>query len=138
VIASVSALAAHLRGLASHDTSIEVAAAEFADLILLGLERGMAERDAETFPASQVVDIHFTEFVADPLATVRTIYQHVGMKLTAETETRMREFLASNPGDGGGGGTRYRFSDTGLDEGRLRDRAAAYQERFGVESETVV
>jgi hypothetical protein len=49
----------------------------------------------------------------------------------------MRAFLASHPGDGGGAGQRYTFADTGLDPGDLRDRAAAYGDRFGVEPEPV-
>jgi hypothetical protein len=50
----------------------------------------------------------------------------------------MRLFLDQNPGDGGGGGTRYRFADTGLDADELRERSAAYQDYFEVESEPVV
>ena len=49
----------------------------------------------------------------------------------------MQEFLAAHPGDGGGGGSRYRFADTGLDADELRERARPYQERFGVPSEPV-
>ena len=138
MIASVSALATHLRRMASDETSIAEAAADYADLILVGLERGMAAREAATFPPSQIVDVHFTEFVADPVATIRTIYDRVGLALSDEAEAQMRAFLTSHPGDGGGGGTRYRFAETGLDAGALRARAACYQERFGVESEPVL
>jgi hypothetical protein len=49
----------------------------------------------------------------------------------------MRAFLAANPGDGGGGGSRYHFADTGLDADELRPRVAAYQERFGVATEAL-
>ena len=59
--------------------------------------------------------MQFTDFVADPLTPIAGIYAALGRELTAETEARMRAFLASNPGDGGGGGTRYRWPDTGLD-----------------------
>jgi hypothetical protein len=61
----------------------------------------------------------------------------LGRELDDVTEKRMRSFLAENPGDGGGGGTRYRFADTGLDPDALRDRAASYQTYFNVESEPV-
>ena len=44
---------------------------------------------------------------------------------------------AENPGDGGGG-SRYRFTDTGLDPDALRARAATYQDYFGVASEPVI
>jgi hypothetical protein len=47
----------------------------------------------------------------------------------------MRMFLARHPGDGDGGGGRYRFADTGLDEHLLRERSTRYQQRFGVVSE---
>ena len=49
----------------------------------------------------------------------------------------MRAFLDAHPGDGGGGGARYKFENTGLDAEELRSRAEPYQERFGVRSEPV-
>ena len=137
VIASVSALAVHLRGMASDDASIVESAGRWADDIFLGLDRGMEARDRGVFPAAQFVDVQFAEFVADPLATIDRLYTALGRELSPETAARMGDFLASNPGDGGGGGTRYRFADTGLDADGLRARAAAYQARFGVETERI-
>ena len=89
-------------------------------------------------PPARIVDVQFAAFVADPIAAVREIYAALGRDLDDVTAQRMRQFLAKNPGDGGGGGTRYRFADTGLDADALRERAAAYQDYFGVESEPVV
>ena len=137
VISSVSALAAHLRRMASDQTSIPEAAVEYADDIFLGLERGMDARDRGVFPPEQLVDVHFADFVADPLATIAEVYARLGRELTDDAADRMRAFLAEHPGDGGGGGSRYRFADTGLDEVALRERAAAYQERHGVASEVL-
>jgi hypothetical protein len=137
VIASTSALAAHLRGMATDETSLPKIAADYADDIFLGLDRGMEARDRATFPADQVVDVQFSEFVDDPFSTIHSLYAALGRELTGDTEKRMRAFLAGNPGDGGGGGARYRFADTGLDADELRQRSARYQERFGVVSEPV-
>ena len=50
----------------------------------------------------------------------------------------MRAFLVEHPGDGGGGGSRYSFADTGLDADELRERGRGYQEYFGVPSEPVL
>jgi hypothetical protein len=138
VIASTSALAAHLRRMASDAPDITEIAADYADDIFVGLDRGIDFRDRDVIPADRIVDVHFSSFMADPIAAVRNVYDALGRHLDGETEQAMREFLAAHPGDGGGGGTRYRFADTGLDADVLRDRAAAYQERFGVESEAVV
>ncbi len=138
VIASLSALAAHLRRMASDSPSLPAAAEQYAFDIFDGLDRGMAARDLGVLPDAQVVDVQFTDFMADPFATIASIYDRSGLTLSAEAEANMRAFLASNPGDGGGGGSRYRWADTGLDADALRERARAYQERFGVPSEPVV
>jgi hypothetical protein len=137
VIASVSALAAHLRQMTSDETSIAGAAAEYADDIVVGLDRSMAARDDGTLPAEQVIDVQFADFMADPFAAIATIYDQLGTELAPAAEQAMRTFLAGHPGDGGGGGSRYRWADTGLDAAALRARAEPYQARFGVASEPV-
>jgi len=137
VIASVSALVAHLRRMASDETSVPDAAASFTDDIFLGLQRSIDARDEHVIPAAQDFHVHFSQLVSDPFAIIGRIYDHLGLELTGETEARMRAFLDANPGDGGGAGSRYRFADTGLDAGELRERARPYQNRFGVESEPV-
>ncbi len=135
VIASTSALVAHLRRMASDETSVVEVAPGYADDIFVGLERGIEARGRDTFPPNQVIDVHFNDFVDDPLSTIRRLYGALDRELTSPTEDLMRRFLASNPSDGGGG--RYRFADTGLDAGALRERSKRYQERFGVVSEEV-
>ena len=137
VVASVSALVAHLRRMASDESSVPDAAASFTDDVFLGLQRSIDARDEQVIPPGQDHHVQFVEFVADPFATIARIYDDVGLELSDTTEQRMRAFLDTHPGDGGGSGTRYRFADTGLDVGELRERAKPYQERFGVESESV-
>jgi hypothetical protein len=138
VVASVSALVAHLRRMASSEASIADAAATFADDIFVGLERSIEARERATIAPECVIDVQFTDFLADPLATIERIYAQLRIELTAPTRARMRGFLDSHPGDGGGGGTRYNFADTGQDAGELRARAQRYQNRFGVASEPVL
>jgi hypothetical protein len=137
VVASVSALAAHLRGMASDEATIEEAAQSYAEDIFLGLDRGMDARERGVLPPQQVVDVHFSAFMRDPIATIATLYEALGRSLSPEVEQRMRDFLTAHPGDGGGSGKRYRFSSTGLDADVLRARAKAYQERYDVATETL-
>ena len=137
VITSISALVAHLRRMASDHSSVATAAAQYSEDVFVGLERSLAARADGTLPPDQVIDVQFAAFMADPFATIGSIYDRLGVPLTAEAESRMREFLASHPGDGGGGGTRYTWADTGLDEHALRERAAPYQRYFGVPSEAL-
>jgi len=138
VITSISALVAHLRRMASDHSSVARAAGQYSDDIFVGLERSLEARVDGTLPAGQVIDVQFASFMADPFATIGAIYDQLGVDLSAEAERRMRDFLATHPGDGGGGGTRYTWADTGLDEPTLRKRALPYQEYFGVPTEALV
>jgi hypothetical protein len=138
VISSISALVALLRSMASDHSSVARAAAQYAEDILVGLERSVAAREDGTVPAAQVVDVQFAEFLADPFTTIGAVYDALGLEFSAEAESRMRAFLATHPGDGGGGGSRYTFADTGLDADDLRARGRAYQEYFDVPSEPVL
>ncbi len=136
IIASLSSLVALLRRLASDDTSVPGAATEWAEYIVDGLDRSVAARREGTVPASRVVDVHFDGFMADPFATIRRIYERLGLELSAHAEARMRAFLAANPSDKHGRHG-YTFADTRLDAGAWRERARPYQEYFDVRSETV-
>jgi hypothetical protein len=138
VVASVSALTAHLRRMASDHSSVAESAAEFAPYIFEGLDRSMQARDDGVVPADQVVDVQFLDFLADPISTVGAIYRRLGLELSAETERRMRAFLQQHPGDGGGESGRYNFAATELDAAELRERAGPYQARFGVASEPLL
>jgi hypothetical protein len=138
VIASTSALAAHLRRMATSEPDIVEIASDYSEDIFLGLERGIDARERSVIPPARIVDVQFAAFVSDPIATVHEIYEALGRELDDATELTMRMFLQTHPGDGGGGGTRYRFADTGLDPDALRERAAAYQDYFAVKSEPVV
>lgn len=135
VVASISALGAHLRRLATDDPTIPEAAAQYVDDVLVGLARGSEARDDGVLAADRVIDVHFSEFMDDPLAAIGGIYTGAGMELTVETETKMRAFLAANPGEVGGG--RYSFADTGLDPDDVRERTADYVERYGVRLEPI-
>ncbi|MEW6270308.1 MAG: sulfotransferase [Thermodesulfobacteriota bacterium] len=136
IVASIASLLSTLRRLASDQAPIEEGAAEFADYVLDGLDRSVTVREQGLVPAERVVDVQFRDFLADPFATVRTIYGRLGLELTGDAEARMRSFLADNPQDKHGL-HQYTLADTGLDAGALRERARRYQQYFDVPSERV-
>jgi hypothetical protein len=80
------------------------------------------------------VDVHYRDFVCDPVATVEQIYGHFGESLTDEAAAGMRSHLAAHP-QGRHGAHAYTLDDFGLDVRVVRDRFAAYVERFGIEEE---
>ena len=136
VICSLASLIDLLRRLASDDVTIQQVAAEWADDIVLGLDRAVAGRVDGPVPKDQAVDVLFRDFLADPMAVVASIYDQFGLELTARAEDAMRRFIADNPQEKHGG-HHYSFADTGLDAGELRERTRAYTEHFGVPDEAL-
>jgi hypothetical protein len=134
IIASLSSLMSVLRRLGSDDISLPDIADEFAGYLVEGLDRSVTARTDGIIPADRVVDTQFRSFMADPFATIREIYEKLGLELTADAEQRMRAFLADNTTEKHGGHN-YTWADTELDEGEWRAKTRRYQEYFGVESE---
>jgi hypothetical protein len=137
IIASLTSLVSVLRTMASDRVDRLEIAREWADTVRAGLESSVRARQRGVVPAGQIIDIQFREFMRDPLAVIRTIYERCGLELTPDAEGRMRAFLAANPDDKHGKHT-YRFADTGLDLGAERERSATYQKFFDVPSEANV
>jgi hypothetical protein len=133
VISSIAALTHHLRRMGTDESNVAECAAQSYEEIVVGLDRATALRDSGAVPADRVIDVQFADFISDPWATIKDIYESLGRELSPDTATKMRDFLAAHPGDGGRG--RYTWSDTGLDAEEVRDRVRAYQERYGVPTE---
>jgi len=136
VLCSLTSLTDLLRRLSSNDVSLDAIAQEWAEDIAVGLDRAVEARRDGTIPKDQAVDVFFRDFLADPMAVVHQIYERLGIELTADAESRMRSFIAANPQEKHGGHA-YKFSDTGLDAGELRDRMRLYTEYFDVPDEAL-
>jgi hypothetical protein len=134
IVASLSSLFASIRSISSDGTSMADTAAEWAPLIAEALDRSVDAREDDIISTDRVLDVPFAKFLRDPIAVVRSIYDHVGLELTATTEDRIRLFLADNQRDKYGL-HHYSFADTGLDPGDLLDRTRRYREFFDVELE---
>jgi hypothetical protein len=79
-------------------------------------------------------DLNFREVLSDPVAAVRRVYDHFGLELAGEGESRLGEWRQENP-HGKYGLHTYKAADYGLDDVVMHDRYAAYMQAFGVELE---
>ena len=134
VIASLSSLFAAVQVVASDDASMRGVAADWADAVVDALDRSVTAREDGTVPADRVLDVPYDAFMADPFATIRTIYAHLDAELDPQTDARIRIFLAENRADAHGT-HRYSFADTGLNEGGLREKVRRYTDYFDVQPE---
>ena len=93
-------------------------------------ERGMSARRAAQ--DRQFLDIYFPELNADPMGTVRHLYDWVQRPLTAEAQLRMEAWLRKNRVDRGGG-HKYSVEEFGLTESMINEEMKDYLDWFGPE-----
>jgi Sulfotransferase family len=80
-----------------------------------------------------ICHVRYPDMIADPVGTVRGIYRHFTLPLSAEFESRMRAWIAdpANRPDRHGKWT-YSLPEFGLDDGSIREMFADYRNRFSV------
>ena len=88
-------------------------------------------RQREQIDPARILDLQFNDFIADGVGTVRRIYQHFHLPMSAEVEQRFQRYADAHP-MGKHGKHDYRLEEYGLTEQQIRDRFAFYIERFNV------
>jgi len=97
-----------------------------------GIDRTMEARRSRD--AARFFDMDFRDFVADPVAMVRRIYDHFGFELTPAVEQRLIDWQTANP-QGKHGAHHYTLEEYGLSANAIEERFAAYLEEFQVTAE---
>lgn len=94
-----------------------------------GMENAIAAR--ERIGEDRFIDVHHRELIADPIGTIRRIYDFLGHELTPAVEQRMREWHAENR-SGAHGIHRYTAEQFGLRTEQVRDDYDFYIKHFDV------
>ncbi len=87
-----------------------------------GLERFNAER-AKHNPA-QFYDVDYRDFIADPLASVKSLYRHFGLTLTDEARRAMEQSHAASRTGERAPKHKYSLADYGLTAESVKERFA--------------
>jgi hypothetical protein len=83
-----------------------------------------------------VFHIRFGDWVGDPIATIRNVYQHFDLEFTSEAEARMKRWLA-NPKNRSDryGKFRYSLEPFGMSADEMDGLFRSYRERFKIPRE---
>jgi Sulfotransferase family len=131
VVGSLASLTTALRGTFSDDVHPEQVGPEMTRRWADGLARALRDRDDGLVPADRFFDVRYVDLVRDPIGTVRSIYDHYGIRFTPAAEERMRRFLARHPKDKHGRHS-YTLAEFGLNADEEAARYRTYRERFGL------
>jgi hypothetical protein len=134
VLSSLTSLLTTLRALASDRVDPHEIAREWSELNAQAYDASIDARQSGLIDPSRIIDIHFAEFMDDPPAAVRRIYEKFDIEYTGEADTRMRAYLETHS-DEEFGKHLHDFECTGLDVGDARERVKRYQEYFDIPSE---
>jgi hypothetical protein len=78
-------------------------------------------------------DVYYDRLIADPIGTVRDIYDHYGLAWSEEFAERLNYYLQNNP-RGKHGAHLYAPEDFGQTGAAIAERFAPYIERFELAS----
>ncbi len=133
-MSSLTSLLTTLRALASDRIDPHDIAREWSELNAQAYDASVDARESGLIAADRVIDIHFADFMSDPFAQIRRIYEKFDLDYTDVADVRMRAYLAEHSNEEHGMHT-HRFEDTGLDVGEARERVKRYMDYFDVPSE---
>ncbi|MGW4740334.1 sulfotransferase family protein [Nocardia xishanensis] len=95
------------------------------DLWARGAQRFLEDRKRHN--ADQFVDVYYDDFVADPIDTVRSVYRHFGLPLSAEAEAAMAALHAESTTGAARPSHRYTLGDFGLTADQVDERFGEYR-----------
>jgi len=128
VLASTCSLFATYRGIFSDDIRTEHIGREVGTLFAEGLRRSAAARHhAEP---GRVLDLEYRDLVADPIGTIRGIYDHFGYEYSPSLEQGAKGWCAHNPKDKHGK-HHYTLEEFGLDRAEVARIFEAFDDANG-------
>jgi hypothetical protein len=98
------------------------------------LEHVVDLRRQGVIPEDRIADVHFTDLMGDPVATIRRAHDHLGLPFADGYDERITGYLAAKPRNKHGV-HRYDPAELGIDQSSIRDEYAAYMAAYGIVAE---
>jgi len=130
-LGSTCSLVAHPLSMTNAEVDMGMVGQQVSGVLAASAERMIAARDRH--PDHAFLDIHFRDFVRDPMATIRALYAFEGLELTDPVAQAMAAATtAHDAARGHAGAHRYDLADYGLTEAMVDRQFGDYVARFGI------
>jgi hypothetical protein len=130
VMSSYASLIAGFRSLNVERVDSDDILREQMEIWASGAERAIEVR--RQHPSEQFFDLHFRDFVADPVTSVQRIYQHFGIAWTPECEAALRAWHSDNP-QHRHGKHEHSLDAVNVSREEMLERFSVYVDTFDVE-----
>ncbi len=98
------------------------------------LEGAVQSRADGSLPDDRIVDSHFTDLMAEPVAALHRLYEGLGLSWPEGHDAVVTGYLAAKP-KGKHGAHRYSPADVGLDPASVRRSFEGYVAHYGIAEE---
>lgn len=129
LVPSFCSLMAQVRGVVSDEFTPQEIGAEAMRLMDQMLRR--SDEALSTVDPGRVVNVHYTDLVRQPIETVRSIYDQLGLNYTDAFEGRMRRWISDNPKNKHGV-HKYSLEQFSLSAGQVREVFSDYVRRHEI------
>lgn len=133
-LASLVSILSAVKYMRSDAVDVAALAAAMEPTYRMFLEGAMHSIDSGEVPAERVVHSHFCDLMEDPVASLRTTYEGLGLEWPSGHDRTITEYLANKP-KGKHGSHAYSLADVGLDEGSVRETFKDYVAHYGIREE---
>jgi hypothetical protein len=132
VVPSYSSIVSSIFPAADGERDMHRVGREVSEHLRIGMEHAIAAR--ARIGEDRFIDVHHRELVADPMGTVRRVYDALGFGLTPQVEQALLDWQVANR-SGAHGAHGYTAEQFGLSTAQLRSDYAFYIEHFDVDVE---
>jgi hypothetical protein len=136
-VASLVSLLSVLRFMRSDDIGADQLGPMMMATYQMFLEQVIDQRESGVIPNDQIVDSHFLDLMADPVAQLRGIYERLDLDWPGGHDQAVRGYLDAKP-KGKFGEHKYSFADVGLDPDAVREAFVRYRVHYGITEEPVL
>jgi hypothetical protein len=133
-LASLVSILSAVRFMRSDNVDIQMMATTMQMTYQMFLENSISQRADGTLPNDRIVDSHFVDLMADPVAALRRTYEQLGMDWPKGHDRVITEYLRAKP-KGKHGTHAYTLADVGLDENAVRETFKNYVAHYGIAEE---
>ncbi len=133
-LASLVSILSAVRFMRSDAVDVPALAAVMELTYQMYLDGTIAQRVDGAVPDDRIVDLHFVELMADPVASLRRTYEQLTLEWPAGHDGVITRYLRDKP-KGKHGTHAYSLTDVGLDDGSVRETFKHYVAHYGIREE---
>jgi hypothetical protein len=133
-LASLVSILSAVRFMRSDNVDVQLMATTMQLTYEMFLNNTISERADGTVPDDRIVDSHFVDLMADPVAALQRTYEQLGLAWPKGHDRVITDYLRAKP-KGKHGSHSYTLADVGLDEDSVRATFKDYVGHYGIAEE---